>query len=58
MANVIIFGIEDFASLAHFYLEHDSEHEVAAFCVSEDYLPEDRSYPGFPIEPFEEVAAK
>ena len=58
MANVIIFGIEDFASLAHFYLEHDSEHEVAAFCVSEDYLPEDRTFRGFPIEPFEAVADK
>ena len=58
MANVIIFGIADFASLAHFYLEHDSEHEVAAFCVSEDYLPEDRTFRGFPIEPFEEVADK
>ena len=34
MARVIIFGLQDFASLAHFYLEHDSDHEVVAFTVT------------------------
>jgi hypothetical protein len=37
MAKVIIFGVQDFAQLAKFYLQHDSEHEVAAFSVHEAY---------------------
>jgi hypothetical protein len=42
MARVIVFGLRDYASLAHFYLAHDSEHEVVAFTVTRDYLPEER----------------
>ena len=43
MAKVIIFGVADFASLAHFYLKHDTKHEVIAFSVSAEYLPTDLS---------------
>jgi sugar O-acyltransferase (sialic acid O-acetyltransferase NeuD family) len=53
MARVIIFGLLDNASLAHFYLEHDSEHEVAAFTVTEDYMPAERTFEGKPVVPFE-----
>ena len=53
MARVIIFGLQDFASLAHFYLSHDSEHEVAAFTVTQDYLPADPVFEGKPVVPFE-----
>ena len=55
MAKVIIFGILDTAELAYFYLKHDSKHEVVAFSVTRDYLPEDRKFDGLPIVPFEEV---
>ena len=55
MAKVIIFGAQDFASLAHFYLNHDSEYEVEAFTVTRDYLPEERIFEGLPIVPFEEI---
>jgi len=55
MARVVIFGIQDFASLAHFYLKHDSEHEVVAFSVNRDYLPEGGTFEGLPVVPFEEV---
>ncbi|WP_413458130.1 acetyltransferase [Herbaspirillum huttiense] len=55
MANVIIFGIQDYAELAHFYLAHDSEHVVAAFCVDKDYVPDDRQFRGLPVVAFEEV---
>jgi sugar O-acyltransferase (sialic acid O-acetyltransferase NeuD family) len=55
MAQVIIFGLRDFASLAHFYLEHDSDHQVAGFTVTGDYLPADRSFEGRPVVPFEEL---
>lgn len=30
MAKVVIFGVRDLASLAHFYLKPDSKHEVVA----------------------------
>ena len=55
MAKVIIFGIQDFAELAHFYLTNDTEHEVAAFSVSNDYLPPDDTYCGLPVVSFEDV---
>lgn len=57
MAKVIIFGLRDFASLAHFYLKHDSPHEVVAFTVDREYLPDDPTFEGLPIVPFEDVAA-
>ena len=57
MAQVIIFGVQDFASLAHFYLKHDSEHEVVAFSVTKQYLPEERTFEGLPAVAFEEVEA-
>jgi sugar O-acyltransferase (sialic acid O-acetyltransferase NeuD family) len=55
MANVIIFGVQDFAQLAHFYLQHDSEHEVVAFSVNEQYLPAERSFQGLPVVAFEDI---
>lgn len=55
MAKVIIFGIQDFAELAHYYLVHDSEHEVAAFCVNEKYLPASGQFRGLPVVAFENV---
>lgn len=55
MKQVIIFGIQDFAELAHYYLEHDSEYEVIAFCVNEKYLPENRMFKGLPVVAFENV---
>ena len=55
MAKVIIFGTKDFAELAHYYLTHDSIHEVVAFCVNRSYLPETNSFCGLPVVPFEEV---
>lgn len=55
MAKIIIFGIEDFAELAHYYLVNDSNHEVIAFSVNEKYLPENKTYCGLPIVAFENV---
>lgn len=57
MARVVIFGIQDFASLAHFYLKHDSPHEVVAFCVSREYLPASGMFDGLPVIAFEKVEA-
>jgi sugar O-acyltransferase (sialic acid O-acetyltransferase NeuD family) len=55
MAKVVIFGLLDTASLAHFYLRHDSDHEVVAFTVHREYLPEQNTFEDLPIVPFEEV---
>ena len=54
MARVIIFGTADCASLAHFYLRHDTEHEVVAFSVTEKYFKEPR-FEGLPVIPFENI---
>jgi len=55
MADVVIFGLQDYAELAHFYLENDSPHRVAAFCVHRAYIPEGGAYKGIPVVAFEEV---
>ncbi|MCF7787396.1 MAG: acetyltransferase [Prosthecobacter sp.] len=57
MAKVIIFGLADFASLAHYYLSTDSEHEVIGFSVSDEYMPQgDPVFEGLPVVPFSQVA--
>ena len=55
MANVVIFGVKDFAELAHFYLMHDSPHQVVAFTVNREYLPDPPVFRGLPVIPFEEI---
>lgn len=55
MAKVIIFGVKDFAQLANYYLQNDSEYEPAAFCVNEAYIPESKSFEGLPVEAFESI---
>ena len=55
MSKVVIFGVADTAQLARFYLKNDSEHEVVAFSVTEEYLPEGNDFDGLPVVPFETV---
>jgi sugar O-acyltransferase (sialic acid O-acetyltransferase NeuD family) len=55
MANVIIFGVQDFAQLAKFYLQNDSDHEVVAFSVNEHYMPEGQTFEGLPVVAFEKI---
>ena len=54
MAQVIIFGVLDTAQLAHWYLEHDSEHEVVGFTVHRKFIEQD-TFEGKPVIPFEEI---
>ncbi|MGZ3688934.1 MAG: acetyltransferase [Bdellovibrionota bacterium] len=54
MAKVVLFGIKDTAQLAHFYLKHDSEHEVVAFTVDRQFMSGD-TFEGLPVVAFEEV---
>lgn len=55
MKKVIIFGIQDFAELALYYLQHDSLYEVVAFTVNVEFLPEDKFFKGLPVIPFEDI---
>lgn len=54
MAKIVIFGTTEMADLNHFYLTHDSPHEVVAFTVDRDYIEKD-TLCGLPVVPFEEV---
>lgn len=51
----MIFGLRDFASLAHFYLKHDSNHNVVAFTVNQEFMPSNPAFEGLPVIPFEEL---
>lgn len=55
MAKIVIFGTQDFAQLAHYYLTHDSEHKVVAFCVDKTYIPNNKVCFGLPVVAFEDV---
>ncbi len=46
---VVIFGAGDFARLAAHYLSVDSPHEVVAFAVDEQYIPEGGELRGLPV---------
>ena len=52
--KVVIFGAEDFAELAHYYLTHDSEYEIVAFSLTQEYLKE-TTFHDLPIVPFETI---
>jgi len=54
VAKVVIFGVGQLAEVAHFYLTHDSPHEVVAFTVDRDYLERDVCL-GLPVVAFESV---
>jgi sugar O-acyltransferase (sialic acid O-acetyltransferase NeuD family) len=54
MAQVVVFGCGQWAELAHFYLTHDSPHEVVAFTVDGEYRREDQ-FKGLPLVAFEDV---
>jgi sugar O-acyltransferase (sialic acid O-acetyltransferase NeuD family) len=52
MAKVIIFGTTLTAELAHFYLTEDSNHEIVAFTVEQEYLKE-TTYKNLPVVAWE-----
>jgi sugar O-acyltransferase (sialic acid O-acetyltransferase NeuD family) len=54
MAKVVVFGTELVAELAHYYLTHDSEHEIVAFTVNQEFIKEP-TFCGIQVVPFEEV---
>jgi sugar O-acyltransferase (sialic acid O-acetyltransferase NeuD family) len=54
MAQVIIFGTSDVAEIVHFYLKHDSEHEVVGFTVDDAYRKSD-SFNDLPLVSYEQL---
>ena len=54
MTKVVVFGVSQWAELAHFYLTHDSPHDVVAFTLDRDYI-ETTLYKDLPVVPFDEV---
>lgn len=55
MKKAIIFGTTDFAQVARVYLRDDSEYDVVAFTVNEQYLKEPTLL-DLPVVPFEGIA--
>jgi sugar O-acyltransferase (sialic acid O-acetyltransferase NeuD family) len=54
MAKIVVFGVGHWAELAHFYLAHDSPHEVVGFTVDAAYI-ETNEFKGLPVVPYDEV---
>lgn len=54
MAEVIVFGVSQWAELAHFYFCHDSSHQVVAFTVDRQFLKESL-FRNLPVVPFDEL---
>ena len=58
MRKVVIFGIKDYAELAHYYLSHDTDDEVVAFSVHQAYMPDNAIFHGLPVVAFEDIESK
>lgn len=54
MKKLVIFGGDDFAEVARYLFDHDSEYETAAFTVNAEYIHEE-TFSGLPLVSFEEV---
>lgn len=54
MSKIVIFGAAEMAEVAHYYFQHDSEHDVAAFTVDKEFLRQEE-FCGLPVVPFEEI---
>ena len=52
--KLIIFGTGNFAQMAHYFFDCDSDYQPAAFTVDGDYLEQD-SFRGLPVIAFEQV---
>jgi sugar O-acyltransferase (sialic acid O-acetyltransferase NeuD family) len=53
--KVVIFGVQDYAELAHYYLQNDSPYDVVAFSVHEAFMPAEKKFKGLPIVEYENI---
>lgn len=51
---IVIFGAGDIAEVAHYYFKHDSDRDVVAFTVDQDFLDKKELH-GLPVIPFEKI---
>lgn len=54
MADVVIFGVGQWAELASYYFTHDSPHRIVAFTVDRQFAKE-QSFQGLPVVPYDEL---
>lgn len=52
--QIVVFGVGQWAELAHFYFRHDSPNDVVAFTVDREYLVDD-TFHGLPVLAWEGV---
>lgn len=57
MKKVVIFGTSVFAEMAHFYITHDTSHQIVAFTVHEKFVDKEK-FLGLPVVPFETIEKK
>ena len=57
VSDLIIFGKEEIAELAHFYFSKDSQYNVKAFTVDDEFIKEETKN-NLPIIPYSEVIDK
>ena len=55
--KLVIFGLGSIGQLAHYYFEHDTDYQVAAFTVDAAYLTESE-FCGLPVVSFEHVVER
>lgn len=54
--KLVIFGSGEIATLAKFYFSHDSDYEVVAFTVDDEYVTSD-TFEGLPLLPFTSIGS-
>jgi len=57
MSRLVLFGAGPIADIVHFYLTHDSDHEVVGFTVDRTHLTSD-THLGLPVVPFDTVTER
>ena len=57
MKSLIIFGNAEIAELAYFYFTNDSDYEIVAFTVDDEFVDND-TFLDLPLIPFSEIANK
>jgi sugar O-acyltransferase (sialic acid O-acetyltransferase NeuD family) len=55
MSKVIIFGLNDFAELAYYYLTNDSNYDVVGFSVNKEFLQNGQTFKDLPVFAFEDI---
>ena len=55
LKDIVLFGLNDYAELAYFYISKDTTYNVVAFCVDRAFMPEKTTHQNLPIICFEDV---